>query len=116
MFLVFIAFQNEVDARKLLSYLYPYLGKPVSKSMHTYDDNCELEWQNIWDNFDHYYLCHLGFWFIASFMIRNRIVLHSFALLDEVIGISRNFFFQHLFLCTYDYDFIDQQISQYINF
>jgi len=54
--------------------------------MHTYDDHCELEWKNFWDNIDHYYFCHLGFWFIFGFLVRHRAILHCWSVLDEIIG------------------------------
>lgn len=41
--LIFISYQNHFDVRRFLKYLYPELGKPVTKDMHTYDDNCEIE-------------------------------------------------------------------------
>lgn len=86
--LIFLAYQNQNDARQFLKYLYPSLGQPVSKDMHTYDDNCEIELDNILDNFDHYYLCHLIMWFLVTFVVRNRIVLHTWSILDEIIGNS----------------------------
>jgi len=62
--------------RATLGFLDSNLNKPVTKEMHTYDDNCELEWENFWDNFDHYYLVHLCDWFLASLVIRDAYVLH----------------------------------------
>ena len=64
------------QGRDFLGFLDTNLNKPVTKEMHTYDDNCELEFQNILDNFDHYYLVHLCNWFLASFVIRDPYILH----------------------------------------
>lgn len=44
--------------------------------MHTYDDNCDLTWDNFLDNFDHYYIVHLVDWFLATLVIRDPIILH----------------------------------------
>ncbi len=52
------------------------LNKPVNKDMHTYDDNCEWEWINIWDNLDHYFLTHCLSWFLVSLMLRDAWVLN----------------------------------------
>ena len=64
------------QGRDFLGFLDTNLNKQVTKEMHTYDDNCELEFQNILDNFDHYYLVHLCNWFLASFVIRDPYILH----------------------------------------
>ncbi len=84
--LIFILYQTASDARGLFKYLYPDLGVPVQVGMHTYDDNCDFEWKNIYDNLDHYYLMHLIGWFVVTLMIRDPIILHFWSLLDEVLG------------------------------
>lgn len=61
--------------------------------MHTYDDNCELEWENIWDNFDHYFAIHVINWFCAALIVRDPYILHTWSILDEIIGIYIYFFF-----------------------
>ena len=84
--LVFLVFQEPNDARQLMKHLYPELGVPVPKDMHTYDDNCELEWSNIWDNFDHYYAAHCINWFLAALIVRDPFILHFWSIYDEIIG------------------------------
>lgn len=64
------------------------LNKPVTADMHTYDDNCEFELKNIWDNMDHYYLIHWCDWILASFVIRDVYVLHFWQIFDEVVELS----------------------------
>jgi hypothetical protein len=84
--LVFILFQTPQDARQLMMHLDSSLpGKPVSKGL-TYDDNCDLEWANLYDNLDHYYLMHLVGWFVAALMIRDTLVVHFWSILDEILG------------------------------
>jgi len=84
--LVFLLFQNGNDARQLLKHLYPSLGQPVPHSMHTYDDNCELEVSNLVDNLDHYFAIHCVNWFVASLIVRDAYVLHFWSILDEILG------------------------------
>jgi phosphatidylserine synthase 2 len=62
--------------------------------MHTYDDNCEFEWINLYENIDHYFLVHVVNWFLATLVLRNRPLLHFWSILDEFIGIF--FFFNKL--------------------
>ena len=74
--LMFMLNLRPEQGRNLLGYLDNNLNKPVTEEMHTYDDNCELEWSNIADNFDHYYIVHLCNWFLASLVIRDTYILH----------------------------------------
>ena len=74
--------------RALLGYLDPELNQEVTKGHHTYDDNCEFELKNIWDNFDHYYVVHLANWFLSAFVIRDFKILHIKQILDEIIELS----------------------------
>jgi len=62
--------------RWIFGFLDPDLNKKVTKEMHTYDDNCEFELKNLWDNVDHYFLVHLVDWFLASLVIRDAYILH----------------------------------------
>ena len=89
--LVFLVYQNENDARNLMKHLYPELGKPVPGSMHTYDDNCEFQFKNIYENLDHYFAIHVINWFVASLIVRDHYVLMTWSIADEIIG--RIFFF-----------------------
>jgi hypothetical protein len=74
--------------RELLKYLDPKLRVPITNEFHTYDDNCDLTWSNLWSNFDHYYLVHWGNWFLSSFVIRDFWILHSWHVIDELIELS----------------------------
>lgn len=99
--LVFLSFQNSVDARNLFKHLYPELGQPVPHSMHTYDDNCDFEFANIFDNLDHYFAIHLINWFCATLIVRDAYILHTWSILDEIIGIFFNSFIFSLPLFTH---------------
>ena len=52
------------------------LGEPITKDRHTYDDNCELNWVNFYDNLDHYFLIHCTNWFTVSLMLRDAWILN----------------------------------------
>ena len=75
-FIIFMMHQRPDFGRVIMGWLDPTLNKPVTKEMHTYDDNCEFDAKTVWDNFDHYYCVHLGNWFLASFVIRDAYMLH----------------------------------------
>ena len=87
-FLIFIFNLRPDHGRELIGFLDTNLNKPVTKEMHTYDDNCELTPSNFFDNFDHYYMVHLCNWFLASLVIRDSYMLHFWQLLDEVVELS----------------------------
>lgn len=90
------------------------MGKPITKDMHTYDDNCEIELDNILSNFDHYYLCHIIMWFLVSFIVRNRFVLHTWSVLDEIIELSTQHLLPHFRECWWDHIFHDLIFSNVV--
>lgn len=97
--------------RWILGYLDPRLNQSVTKGHHTYDDNCELELQNVWSNFDHYYLVHLGNWFLSSFVIRDFYILHFKQVLDEIIELSWQHILPHFRECWWDHILMDITLS-----
>jgi len=99
------------QGRALLGFLDTSLNQAVTKEMHTYDDNCELEWENILDNFDHYYIVHLCNWFLASFVIRDFYILHFWQLLDEVVELSVQHILPHFRECWWDHLICDILLS-----
>lgn len=84
--LVFVIFQRVPDGRDMLKHIDPIYGKRVTKGMHTYDDNCEFQWENLYDNMDHYFAIHLINWFLASLIVRDSLILHVWSILDEILG------------------------------
>mgnify|MGYP002621399242 CR=1 FL=1 len=84
--IIFILFQTTDDARQMMKFLYPELGKKVTKEMHTYEENCEFLWENIYDNMDHYFVIHIVNWFFAALVVRDYYILHFWSILDELIG------------------------------
>jgi phosphatidylserine synthase 2 len=89
--------------RWILGYLDSNLNKQVTRGMHTYDDDCELTWENIADNFDHYYCCHLIGWFLCSFVIRDFYLLHMWHLMHELIELSWQHILPHFRECWWDH-------------
>lgn len=92
-----------VYGRYLLGYLDSRLNQALTKGHHTYDDDCELTWANLADNFDHYYVVHLCNWFLSSFVIRDFYLLHFWHVLDEVIEISWQHILPHFRECWWDH-------------
>lgn len=105
--LIFILFQTASDARGLFKYLYPELGVQVTRGMHTYDENCDFEFQNIWDNLDHYYAMHLVGWFVLTLMIRDPYILHFWSVLDEILELSWQHILPHFRECWWDHILVD---------
>lgn len=97
--------------RASLGFLDDSLNKPVTKEMHTYDDNCEFEWHNIWDNMDHYYIVHLCDWFLASLVIRDAYILHFWHVLDEFVELSAQHILPHFRECWWDHIILDICLS-----
>jgi hypothetical protein len=46
-FIIFLLHQRPVNGRELFGFLDPNLNKPVTKEMHTYDDDCDLTWATL---------------------------------------------------------------------
>ena len=42
--IIFVFNLRPDHGRAFIGFLDPNLNKPVTKEMHTYDDNCEFEW------------------------------------------------------------------------
>jgi len=110
-FLIFIFNLRPDHGRELIGFLDVNLNKPVTKEMHTYDDNCELEWSNFLDNFDHYYIVHLCNWFLASLVIRDSYMLHFWQILDEVVELSVQHILPHFRECWWDHIICDILLS-----
>lgn len=89
--------------RYLLGYLDPKLNQEVTKGHHTYDDDCEMTYENLAANFDHYYLVHLGNWLLSSFVIRDFYLLHMWQILDEFIELSWQHILPHFRECWWDH-------------
>lgn len=87
------------------------LGNPVTKDKHTYDDNCELEWANVWDNLDHYFFLHCLNWFLLSFLLRDAWLLNFWQLFDEIIELSWQHILPHFRECWWDHVFLDVLIG-----
>ena len=79
--------------------------------MHTYDDHCEITWENIWDEFDHYYLIHWIDWLLACFVLRNAVYCHLWSILDEFLELSWQHILPHFRECWWDHVFIDVLLS-----
>ena len=109
--LIFMLNLRPEQGRNFLGYLDTNLNKPVTAEMHTYDDNCELEWDNVMDNFDHYYIVHLCNWFLASLVIRDTYILHFWQLMDEVVELSVQHILPHFRECWWDHIFCDILLS-----
>jgi phosphatidylserine synthase 2 len=110
-FIIFMLQQRPDFGRVVTGWLDPSLSKPVTTEMHTYDDNCDLDWKTFWDNFDHYYCVHLGNWFLASFVIRDAYMLHFWQLLDEIIELSVQHILPHFAECWWDHIIMDICLS-----
>ena len=110
-FLIIMLHHRPSYGRELLGFLDPALGGAIDKSKHTYDDDCELTWDNFKDNLDHYYLVHLVDWFLASFVIRDFYILHFWHVLDEVIELSWQHILPHFRECWWDHLICDILLS-----
>ncbi|KAM3132286.1 hypothetical protein pb186bvf_015616 [Paramecium bursaria] len=106
-FLVYLSFQNEIEARQLMKLGDSKLGVPVVKEMHTYDDNCEFEWINIYDNLDHYFLVHCVNWFLVAFLLRDAWLLNFWSFFDEIIELSWQHILPHFRECWWDHVILD---------
>ena len=112
--LIFLIFQNESEARQLMRLGDETLGTPITKDRHTYDDNCDLNWVNFYDNFDHYFLIHCVNWFTVSLMLRDAWILNIWQVWDELIELSWQHILPHFKECWWDHVIIDMLLSNTI--
>jgi phosphatidylserine synthase 2 len=79
--------------------------------MHTYEENCDFEWANLWDNFDHYFLIHVINWFCAALIVRDYYILHFWSIFDEIIELSWQHILPHFGECWWDHVILDVLLS-----
>jgi phosphatidylserine synthase 2 len=86
---------NDYDARKIWIFVEEKLGVLITKEYHTYDDECDITFENIIDNVDHYFFAHFIFWFLASLILRDLYMLHFWSVLDEILELSAQYKLPH---------------------
>ena len=109
--LIFMLNLRPDHGRAFLGFLDSSLNRPITKEMLAYDDSCEFEWKNIWDNLDHYYVAHLFSWFLSCFVARDPYVLLFMQLLDEVLELSVQHIYFHFRECWWDHLLLDIALS-----
>lgn len=75
--------------------------------MHTYDDECDFNVTNLWNNIDHYFLVHVVNWFLASLVIRDAYILHFWSIFDEFVELSWQHILPHFRECWWDHILMD---------
>jgi phosphatidylserine synthase 2 len=104
-----------VNGRELFGFLDPNLNKPVTKEMHTYDDDCDLSWATlipqIWDQMDHYYIIHWVDFFLASFVLRDVPIVWLWSILTEIMELTWQHIMPHFRECWWDHLIMDILLS-----
>ena len=95
----------------MLGFLDPSLNKVIERGMHTYDDECELTLEHLWNDMDHYYLVHRLDYFVLSFLLRDAYILHFWQLFYEVIELSAQHRLPHFAECWWDHLLTDVLLS-----
>mmetsp|Transcript_37517 Transcript_37517/g.6745 ORF Transcript_37517/g.6745 Transcript_37517/m.6745 type:complete len:84 (+) Transcript_37517:285-536(+) len=71
-----------------MHYIDSRLNTELPTHHEYYDRNCELNYENISQITDFYFIAHLLNWFFAALIIRDYYILHFWSLLDEVIELT----------------------------
>ena len=104
-----------MNGRELFGFLDPNLNKPVTKEMHTYDDDCDLSWSTlipqIWDQMDHYYIIHWVDFFLASFVLRDVPIVWLWSILTEIMELTWQHIMPHFRECWWDHLIMDILLS-----
>jgi phosphatidylserine synthase 2 len=79
--------------------------------MHTYDDNCDLSLQALWDDMDHYYVIHWVDFFLASFVLRDAPLVHMWSILTEFLELTWQHIMPHFRECWWDHLITDIALS-----
>jgi phosphatidylserine synthase 2 len=97
--------------RFLMGYLDERLIDKRNMGTYVYDDACDFNWPNFRSKLDHYYLVHLGDWFLSSFVLRDFYMLHIWSIMDEIIELSWQHILPHFGECWWDHIIIDIMLS-----
>ncbi|XP_071809454.1 phosphatidylserine synthase 2-like [Asterias amurensis] len=112
--LVFLLFQTADDARKLIGYLDPALGKPLPEQ--SYAENCKIydpeghpdnPWANLWDKIDVFVIGHLLGWYFKMLMIRDYWVCWVISIMFEVLEYSLEHQLPNFAECWWDHWVLD---------
>jgi phosphatidylserine synthase 2 len=109
--IVMLHHRPQYGRKSIVQFLDPSLDVPITKGMHTYDDNCELTFENVWDNFDHYYIAHWVDWTLMTFMIRDPLICHMWSIGDELLELSWQHILPHFRECWWDHILMDVILS-----
>lgn len=85
----------------------PNLGGKIDDSMHAWDSACDLTWENMKNNLDHYFAAHFINWFMAAIIMRDPLPLHIWSIYDEFIELSAQHKLPHFAECWWDHIFGD---------
>ena len=99
------------SGREIFGFLDPKLNQPVTKEMHTYDENCEFTLEHVWDQMDHYFVVHWVDWLLASFVMRDFWICHLWSILDELMELSWQHILPHFRECWWDHILMDITLS-----
>ena len=109
--IIMLHHRPEYGRKEILQFMDPVLDVEITAGFHTYDDDCDLTWKNLWDNFDHYYIIHWMNWFLTSFVIRDVWICHMWHMLDELIELSWQHILPHFRECWWDHLIMDICLS-----
>ncbi|PAA93971.1 hypothetical protein BOX15_Mlig025942g2, partial [Macrostomum lignano] len=111
--LIFLLFQNASDARHMLSYLDPELGKPLPEkdyggSCLIYDPaNTTDPFHNVWDKMDGFVTMHFIGWWLKALILRNYWMCNAISLLFEVLEYSLEHQLPNFSECWWDHWIMD---------
>ncbi|KAJ1979177.1 hypothetical protein H4R34_002932 [Dimargaris verticillata] len=112
MFLVFLLFQNPSDARQLMAYWDPSLGKPLPD--RSYAENCSLTWENAKNQVDIFVLAHALGWFGKTLIIRDVWLCWIVSIMFEVMEYSLQHQLNNFAECWWDHWILDVLVCNWL--
>ncbi|XP_038051851.1 phosphatidylserine synthase 2-like [Patiria miniata] len=112
--LVFLLFQTVDNARQLMAYLDPELGKPLPEQ--SYAEDCRIydpdghpdgPWHNLWEKMDIFVVGHLVGWFFKMLMIRDYWVCWVISIMFEFLEYSLEHQLPNFAECWWDHWILD---------
>lgn len=79
--------------------------------MPSYDENCDLTFEQIWVQMDHYFVIHWVDYLLASFVLRDFWLCHLWSILVEIMELSWQHIFPHFRECWWDHVLIDVTLA-----
>ena len=112
MMLIFTFFQHVDDARSFLGFMDPSLGVILEEK--TYAANCDLNWDNLYNQMDAFVLAHSLGWYVKALLLRDYWLLWILSILFELSEYSLEHQLPNFAECWWDHWILDVLVCNWL--